>query len=308
MGERRFPGVDTAGEVSKITLANNSISSNGEFGVRMEQNAGIQPDFAVLFGSPPQTDPPTPFNPLLIQPFPGTNMGNNTDLRDGFLLSNWMLLRTDNNASLVMTNNNIQFNGMSGNLRAADGIYVRVSTDSYLAADIRNNRISGNVANDVHFESFTQYNRVTGVAYAPPPSGPKVDGGPSTVYLDYTAQMDLRFTGNVGNSLNIQNPLVNSFANLQGNSTPNGAFMAADPFKDRFSFDNPSARLVQLFQVDDGGNLNSQNLFSQNGLIEDVNDAFFNANFHLRTAADPLFPNPLFPQDFFSNPGDPFLP
>jgi hypothetical protein len=84
--------------------------------------------------------------------------------------------------------------------------------------------------------------------------------------------------------------------------------MAADPYKDRFSFDNPSARLVQLFQVDDGANLNSTNLFSQNGSTEDVNDAFFNANFHLRTAADPLFPNPLFPQDFFSNPGDPFLP
>ena len=308
MGEYRMPGFDTTGKVSTITLANNSISSNGEFGVKMEQNAGIQPDVFVDFFSPKQTDPATPFNPRFMQPTTGTNTGNNTDLLDGYLLSNWMNLWTDNNAKLVMTNNNIQFNGMSGNLRAADGVYIRVSSDSYLAADIRNNTISGNVANDVHIESFTQYNPVTGVAYIPAASGPKVDGGLSRVYLDYTAQMDLRFTGNVGNSLNIQNPLVNSFANLQGNSTPNGAFMAADPYKDRYSYDNPRARLVQLFQVDDGGNLNSKNLFSQNGITEDVYDSFYNADFHLRTVADPLFPNPLFPQDYFSNPGDPFLP
>ena len=39
-------------------------------------------------------------------------------------------------------------------LHDGDGLFIRVSTESYLAADIQNNTLSGNQSNDLHIESF----------------------------------------------------------------------------------------------------------------------------------------------------------
>ena len=329
MGDFRQGG--SVGQLSTFVIDNNKILSNGQFGVKMEQNAAFQLDteLRVDFSSPAQTTPPTPFNHLLYQGFfgsPGTNTGDQTDIRAGIFLSNYMDLQTVNNASLTFTNNIVQFNGKAGDLRAADGVYIRVGTEAYLAADIRNNTITGNVANDFHVESFTQYNPLTGVSQEPTQSvGKNAPPGINSVFLDKTAQMDLRFTGNVLNTVNIQDPLVNTtvinnvFIALQGNSTPNGAVVGAnnannsDPLKnnDLFGaagFANPTPRLVQLFQVDDAFNLDSNNVVRQNGINQGLQNAFFNASWHLRNGADPLFPNPAFPQDFTVSPGNPFLP
>jgi len=199
-------------------------------------------------------------------------------------------------------------------------VFIRVSTQSYLAADIQNNVITGNVANDLHVESFVQYNPETNEAWQPLISTRAAPPALSRVFLDYTAQLDMRLTGNIGNTVNIQDPTVNYlflggvYDPLDGNSTPNGAVLGgrdasnSDPLKDNFSIDNPTPRLVQLFQIDDGSNLNATNVFSQNGVTQDLESEFFNANFNLRTVADPLFPNPTFPLDFFDSPGNPFLP
>lgn len=325
MGDYRTQSRFGFGDVlSTFNITNNNIVSNGQFGVRMEQNAAEQPQVRVDFLSPAQTNPATPFDPTLYQYTPGSNLGDNTDLRDGSLLSNYMLLDTVNNAKLTLTDNVIQFNGKGGDLRQADGVFIRVGTEAYLAADVERNTMTGNVANDFHVESFVQYNPTTLVSQQPNPSvGKNAPPAINSVFLDKTAQMDLRFIGNIGNTINIQSPLVNTnvvngtFIALQGNSTPNGAFVGAnnatnsDPLKDNFGafgFANPSPRMVQLFQVDDGANLNANNIFTQNGTTQDLQLEFYRADWHLRTVKDPLFPNPLFPQDYLISPGNPFLP
>ena len=300
-----------------FVFTGNTISSNGQYGFFMESNTardtrgGANPLFySVDFFDPQPTNPPGPFDPNNLIGLAGWNQGNRTDLLYGFLQSNWMNLFTDTNSSLVFSNNIVQFNGKQGDLQAADGVFIRVSTNSYLSADIQNNTMSGNVANDLHIESFDAYSPITGVA--PQPTGSVARGAPAldTVVLDDTAQLDLRLVGNIGNTINIVDPLVNYAANgaLPGNTTPNGAVYAADPLKDNFSFTNPSPRVVQLFQVDNGPSLNSTNYFNQNGTTQDLNTLFINADWHLRAAADPLFPNPLFPQDYAASPGNPFLP
>jgi hypothetical protein len=225
-----------------------------------------------------------------------------------------------NNAQLNLFSNTIQFNGTQTNLNAADGVFIRVGTDAYLAADIQNNTISGNVGNDLHIESFVQYNPFTGVAFQPQKSTAVAAPGLDSVNLDHTAQLDLRLIGNVGNTINIQSPLVNfgqgaGYVPLPGNTTPNGAVVSGvggiDPLKDNFSFADPSARLVQLFEIDNGPGVNSSNNFSQNGLTQDLingPEGFIQADWHVRAAADPIFPNPAFPLQFIDSPGNPFLP
>jgi hypothetical protein len=219
-----------------------------------------------------------------------------------------------NTAHLNLSNNNIQYNGQAGNLAAADGVFIRVSSDSYLAADLQNNRIAGNVGTDLHFESFMQYNPNTGATWEPPRS---IRGTPSTVFWDNTAQMDLRMFGNVGNSVAAQNPLVNGNGALLGNITPNGAVVAPDPSGLKAnnqanagpdSFTNPFAHIVQLFEIDNGNNLNSNNSFISNGITQDLQNTFFQGDFAVRVLQDPAFPNPLFPQPWPLSPGNPFLP
>ncbi|HEY0982193.1 beta strand repeat-containing protein, partial [Schlesneria sp.] len=316
-----------ATEYSTFNLVGNNIHDNGAFGVKMEQNAGYaRTDYFVLFqDTNADADPPIPFNPNDTQNNGLGNTGYNTSIKDADRLSNYMFLPTLNNAKLNLYNNNIQYNGRAGDLRAADGVFIRVSTQSYLAADILNNRMTGNVANDLHVESFVQYNPQNGQTWQPLLSVRATPPDPSTVYLDYTAQMDMRLRGNIGNTVNIQDPMVNTLRDgsnvympLDGNSTPNGAVLGsrdasnADPFKDNnisnFGYENPLPRLVQLFQIDDGNNLNVTNNFSQNGVTQDLQNAFYNGNFHLRAFQDPDFPNPDFPLYFGDSPGNPFLP
>lgn len=308
-------GFTFGGLLSTFTLTGNTIANNGQFGVRMEQNAANQFNFFSDFNDPQPTNPPQPFNPdNLFIPFPPgfANEGNQTDLLDGDLLSNWMQLETFNNARLNLYNNTIQGNGTLTNLRESDGVFIRVSTDSYLAADIQSNNISGNVGNDLHIESFIQYNPNNGAAYQPPASIARAAPALDRVFYDNTAQLDLRLVGNVGNTVNIQSPLVNFGLTgvggiLQGSSTPNGAFYTPESLKDNFSFNNPEARMVQLFQVDNGINLNTLNSFTQNGTTQDLNTLFIEADWHLRQVADPLFPNPLFAEQYSDSPGNPFL-
>ena len=129
----------------------------------------------------------------------------------------------------------------------------------------------------------------------------------STVYLDDTAQLDLRFTGNTGNTVNIVSPFNNN-GNLPGNVSPNGAVYPYEGLKARFSTTNTTPRVTQLFQLDDGVNVDTTNAFISNGAQQSLFNTFDFASWNLRATADPLFPNPAFPQDYFTSPGNPFLP
>lgn len=289
----------------------NLIASNGRHGVFLESNAGQQirggnTHRRIAFGDPQPTTNPFPYDPNNLAGTADWNTGDNTDIAGGAFLSNYMNLRTDQSTNLVFTNNVVQFNGTQ--TVVGDGVYIRVGTGSYLSADIRDNTIRGNLQNDLHIESFVAYNRQTNAIINPPVSVP-ANPGPDIVFLDDTAQLDLRLTGNTGNTLNIVDPFNNFGGGRPGNVTPNGAFYPGDFFKNNFGT-NVQPRLAQLFQIDAGvAGVNAPiNSFVANGVTTNVSNTFFNASWHLRAVADAFFPNPLFPEDFFTDPGDPFLP
>lgn len=298
---------------NNITFDSNFIANNGNYGIFFEQNAALQVRQAdgtlyrrELFFNPP-TDPATPLNPNNLNAF-AWNTGDNTDIVGGAYLSNWMNLSTVQSTVLTLTNNQIVYNGNQPTLSLGDGVKIRVGTNSYLAADVRNNKISGNVGTDFYVESFDAYNPATNAVPPIPASTAATPPALSTVYLDDTAQMDLRFTGNTGNIVSIISPFNNFGGTLPGNVSPNGAFFPPEGLKDRYSLDNPVPRLVQLFQLDDGLNVDSNNVFTSNCLDQSLFNEFSGASWHLRAGADPNFPNPLFPLDFNTSPGNPFLP
>ena len=291
---------------NSLVFDGNLIASNGQHGVFLESNAGQQirggnTHRRIEFNDIQPTNPPFPYDPTNVLAN-DWNTGDNTDISGGAFLSNYLNLRTDQATDLVFTNNRVQFNGTATVL--GEGVYLRVGTDSYLSADIRDNTIVGNLGNDLKIESFVAYNRQTGVAIPVPPSV-AANPGPDVVFLDDSAQLDLRISGNTANSANIVSPFNNG-GGLLGTATPNGAVYPGDFFKNNFG-GNIQPRLTQLFQVDDGNNLGS-NVFTTNGVVQNLSNSFFNASFHLGVAANPLFPDPAFPEDFFTDPGDPFLP
>src|SRR5262249_49670686 len=157
---------------------------------------------------PQPTTPPGPFDPASMAGIYGNGLGN-ANIIDRFESSNFMQFNTDINSSLQMFGNRIQGNGTQNDLQSADGVFIRVGTNSYLAGDVRNNVISGNVSNDFRTESFDAYNPLNG--FAPQPTGSVAKGppDPDQLVIDDAALFDLRFTGNIGNTLSIQNPLPN---------------------------------------------------------------------------------------------------
>ena len=315
MGGYRAYNFSTQTNVSsgynKFVFDNVNISNNGNYGIYFEANpADMEHVIWGFFSNDPN---PLPTNyPLQPQDLAGLsifNYGENANIRDSFVLSNWMDVSSNSNSQLTLTNSRIQGNGQNHDLSNADGIKLRVGTSAYLSADIRDNVMSGNVGADLRVESFVQYNPVTKVVFALQPATHGSATTLSTVELDPTAQLDMRLTGNVGNTINITDPAINAFGTLPGNASGNGAIFPWDPEKDRFSTAPPgSVRLAQLFQIDDGLNLNSTNSFISNGVTQDISNQFFNADFYLRTVADPLFPNNLFPLNSINGPGNPFLP
>ena len=133
-----------------------------------------------------------------------------------------------------------------------------------------------------------------------------------TVVLDYTAQMDLRLIGNVGNTINIQDPLVNGAGTLLGNSSPNGAMLIAEGLKDNFSFGNPTARIVQLFQVDNGPGLEHEQQLSHKTVSRRIwsgPEGILQCGFSYANERRSALPEPgSSHKTSNSSPGNPFLP
>ena len=310
-----------------IKLSNNVISNNQNYGVFFEANPGLMKSFVSWgFFSPP--DPPgsqnVPLNPLdmansgyAFGNFPwnynGTYFGQNIGILDANLLSNWLGLDTVSNSQLTMTNNTIQGNGQAHDLNNADAVKFRIGTGAYLAADLQGNNLTGNVGSSFRTESFVQYNPIDGTTYKTIASTKGSGTTDSFVNLDPTAQMDLRFINNVGNTVNIVNPLTNVAGQSLGNTSGNGAVFdphnTSDPLKDPISTKDPLfVRLTQLFQVDNGNNLDTTNSFISNGVIQPLSSQFYNGDFYLNPIAAPIFPNPWpnFPSSATTSPGNPF--
>lgn len=310
----------TRTELNQFVFDNNLIEANHNYGIYYESNAAqmFRPGglFWLDLFADPAVVPGTAvvYNPNAIGNTGGLsgiyNAGFNADLL--YALDNYMSIATDVNASLTLTNNTIRFNG-SSSTTTGDGVYIRVSTDSYLAADIggeagsgNGNVFAGNAGADIKFGSFVAYNRgdASRTPLQPPQSipGDDTNGVPDRIWFDDTAQLDLRFNNNTGHKLDAPFQIVVGGGNA---GLTAAAYDNNDPNK------NGAPRLTQLFQLDDATNVDNNNLgWNQTlGLFPLLFDQFRAGNFHMRnTGPDPLFPNSDFPFNWVESPGDPFLP
>lgn len=256
----------------RIQLDNNTIVSNGAEGIFYRADSDMnQSRFVFLQNFP---DPPfTGFDNQNFSPFQAQFFNFNVGSVNGntAYMAPYLNLRTVQNSLFTVTNNTIQNNGVNG--ITGEGIRIDVGTGAYVAADIRNNAMGGNLQEDLVTSSFLSAGNTFDSV---DDSG---DGTFDFIYLDDTAQLDMRFLNNSGNQI-----APSDFGALYTN---------ADPLKTQF-FGNigVTQRDAGLFQVDNGPNLNNpNNVFTNFGVTQDIQAAFTTGNYNIRAAADPAFPN-----------------
>ena len=273
---------------NSFILTNNTIESNGTQGIVVRADSDQnQNRFTLLpnFPEPPHTGfqrlQQAPFydpqNLLFAPEFQANNFGTLAG-KSAFAFtapnggSAFLNLHTVQNSFLTITGNTIQNNGT--NTAEGEGIMLLVGTGSYLAADVRNNLLGGNLNEDLFTDSFLSAGNtnasidVTG------------DNTFDTVFHDDSAQLDLRFDLNSGNQISV---------------TSTGAtYTDADALKQIVLGGGVTARRAAFFQVDNGPNLNANNMFIDLGTTQIIDAAFTAGGYGLRGAADAMFPNPEF--------------
>jgi hypothetical protein len=279
----------------EISFTDNTIVSNGQEGIYYRADSDMTQNRFVYLPNFPIVGPPaddnqnfSPFRPEFLALNNGS-VNNNTSY-----MAPYLNLRTVQNSFLTVTNNTIQNNGTGG--VTGEGLLIKVGTGSYVAADIQNNVFGGNLEEDFRTASFVSAGQTfTSVDNTG-------NGTFDFIYLDDTAQLDVRFQNNSGN-------LIDAFS--RGDSEilaeDGGAlYTNFDQLKDDGFFPGGNVdvlrRRTDLFQVDNGPGLNDpNNLFQSLGITQDINNNFSRGggNYNVRNAADPLFPNIGFP---------PFLP
>jgi len=263
-GERDREDGSSTFDPIRITLNNNEIAANGAEGIYYRADSDMNQSRAVYLRNFP--DPPiaglnnqnfNPFRPEFLNLNVGSVNGNTA------YLAPWLNLRTVQNSLFTLTNNTIQNNGTNGD--RGEGVRIEVGTGSYVAADIRNNIFGGNLDEDLVTSSFLSAGNTENSLNT---SGDLIY---DYVFLDDTAQLDMRFLNNSGNEIAV---------------TDLGAiFTNADPVKG-------AIRDASLFQVDNGPNLNNpSNTFINFGATQDIQNAFSAGGYNLRAIADPAFPN-----------------
>ncbi len=282
--EREFLGGTGPGgttfDPTRITFTGNVARSNGEDGVVYQANARfIEGRPVALFsnGAPGAGNGLTaPYDPL----DPGFFALNAGSLNgQSVYMSQYLHLGTQQNSSFVATGNEIKNNGTALLSGQGRGMVINVSPNAYVAADVQSNVFGGNLDADFETSSFNVGgNPIAAVDYI---NNAQVPRGFDIVFLDDTAQLDLRFDDNSGNQISV---------------TADGAFYTNnDPGKNFFVIPNNN-RPAALFQVDGGPFLNSpNNVFSFQGNTQNVRSAFSVGNYFERSISDPLFPNIAFP-------------
>jgi len=255
----------------RINLNQNVIDGNGSEGVFYRADSDMNQSIFVYLGNTgfPSDDRLAPFWDPSLPQFTSLNLGSvngNTMYMDPYLN-----LVSVQNSLFTATGNTIRNNGFGG--VTGEGIRIEVGTGSYVAADIRNNTLGGNLEADFASSSFLSAGNTFDSANT---------SGVNTfdyIYLDDIAQMDLRFQNNTGNQI--------------APSDLGAIYTNADLLK--ASVLGPigvTRRDASFFQVDNGPNLNSpNNIFNNFGSTQDIQSAFTNGNYNLRSIGDPAWPN-----------------
>ena len=273
----------TRANPTDITVDGNVIDTHTEDGIRLITDADFhQQRLVVLFNDPLIDIDPGP-GVTLADP-PSSAFPRDPDEPEFLALTdyreNYLNLRTASNTSLTVTNNSISNSGDHGH-------EIQVGTGTYVAADVQNNTFANNSTADF----------ATGSFLSDVPTNTSVDrridtpgNNTDSVFLDDTAQLDLRFEGNSGRTIDVT-----------GAALGNAIYTNNDAGKD-FSvlFGNGAGgqRRAFLFQIDNSPTLTSSNPFIQApGLAQDIDAAFTSGGYFLSPIADPLFADPNFPQN-----------
>ena len=251
------PARDGFGGRGDITLTNNTIDSNGDEGVLVVMDAAH--DDNLDFNGWPFIDVPENF-------FAGdfANFRYNLAELDFTVVGN------------TITNNGGGNPADPQGIVAGDGMFILVGTGSYVRADVRDNTFSGNFSDDFRTDSFVAGPNTPATEYNTP------DDTSTRIYLERAALLDLRFTGNTGNSLGgvtagsgtdrFVNGVIKQGRYAGDTQAPDED--PVDPVQQRLTF----AHVNSIFQVEDTINpvnsvLNSTNFFS------DPDSAFPRDNF-----------------------------
>ncbi|MFK7822447.1 MAG: beta strand repeat-containing protein [Planctomycetaceae bacterium] len=279
-------GPDVGGttlDLNTILFNNNLVRSNGEDGVIFQANARFLESREVFIrnnGAPGAGN----LSPGLFSPLnPGlTGLNGGTLNGNAAYQADFLNLRTAQNSTFEALSNEIANNGTALIANQGTGMTIRVSPNAYLAADVQNTTFGGNLDADFFTESFnvggtprTSIDYINGDANVP------LFLVPDVVFLDDTAQFDLRFENNTGNQIEVTSAgfVFDNIDQSKGTFTP-----ALFP------------RTPSIFQVDNGPFLNNpNNVFSFQGSIQGIRGAFSTGGYNERAAADPLFPNIAFP-------------
>lgn len=194
----------------------------------------------------------------------------NPAFQNTYLLYNFLNYATTLNSAFVLTDSTVSNNGSAtpyvNSTNNVNGLEIDVSTRSYVAADIRNNTFHGNTLDDVATASFQAstggFNAngtisVTGLLNTPG-SIDELVAGVDRIFLEDTAQLDMRFMHNVGDQIH-----VSSAGSNNPNMNANGA-VRTDP---NTKFQPNTMQQTSLFQVnayhyDTVASVNSDNQFT----------------------------------------------
>lgn len=266
---------------NQFVIDNNLIFNNGTQGTDDFTTNGVfvqlNAQDTLKSGQPAGTQDPR-FRRIQINPNSAFPIApNNPDLlAAGNYGGNYRNLTTTLDTELVFTRNTVNFNGNNG-IGSGDGVYFRVSTNSFLSADVGGaagsglgNSFSGNTLADFRTGSFIATD-ASGAQVIPANGIPAADPlvNPSFIFLDDAAQLDLRFKNNTGTDLN---PSLNERA----------FYTNADPAKNNLS------RNAQLFRIDGpAADINNTNNFTQPGFPGTESQRFQDGGYQIVT---PLFP------------------
>ena len=291
-GTRIREGLGLAGFAEDLNIIqyNDNVSrGNAEDGVIFQANARFLENRAVnLFTNGPPgagngLQPPySPNSPELIggiaPPIPGLNF-NSLNGQSSYM-ADYLSLRTAQNTDLQFLRNEVSGNGTSLISGRGTGLTILVSANTYLSADVQTTRFGGNLDADLFVDGLsTAGNPINSIDYL---NSDATNPDPfDTIFLDDTAQLDLRFDDNSGNQIEVNTSGVN-YTNFD--------------FGKAFGAAPTTARPGALFQIDGGPFLNApNNVFNFQGSIQNIRAAFSTAGFFERAISDPAFPNINFP-------------
>ena len=309
------PGSYSVASANRFTFDSNVIERNLGYGLRYQANAGVMAranfgpaggtnHWSVEFGDLQPTDPAGNFNAAVVAQ---TAIGPifNSDSPVFALDSLYYSIATDLNSRLELYANQIRSNGNPGIPaplfnEGGDGVFIRVSTNSYLSADIGStlgsglgNTFSGNQQADLRFVSFTA-TLIDGVTPTFPNASTAVNPGLDRLFLDDTAQLALRMNNNTGTEVSSKVIYVGGNVGERAAAySQNGTAFIGGSF----------IRGTQMFQVDDVLNVNANNSFTTPLINEFLNNGGWEG-----TILDPAWGDPLFPRDYIESPNNPFTP